>query len=149
MRAIELGSTVRRAHLPNLLAKKLFSIVSWLGVKLLDLARQRRLGVQPDLRIKRPRRMVQPILPRVDLVRMNLMALRQVCYRRSASNAILAFSPASIFRFAFVMLRSVLSQNPGPLHSPPPADMASFPLWGSAGDESVDVPCCQGRQRSI
>jgi hypothetical protein len=29
MRAIELGSTVRRAHLPNLLAKKSFSIVSW------------------------------------------------------------------------------------------------------------------------
>ena len=29
MLAIELGSTVRRAHLPNLLAKKSFSIVSW------------------------------------------------------------------------------------------------------------------------
>ena len=29
MIAIELGSTVRRAHLPNLLAKKSFSIVSW------------------------------------------------------------------------------------------------------------------------
>jgi hypothetical protein len=28
-RLSEFGSTVRRAHLPNLLAKKLFSIVSW------------------------------------------------------------------------------------------------------------------------
>ena len=38
---------------------------------------------QPDLRIKRPRRIVQQLLlPGVDLVRMNLVALRQVVHCR-------------------------------------------------------------------
>jgi len=82
-------------------------------VQLLDLARRRRLGVQPDLGIKRPRRMVQQLLfPRVNLVRMNLVALRRsfiVACSRSASSAIFAFSPASIFRLVFVMFRSVQS----------------------------------------
>src|SRR5208337_5692064 len=54
-----------------------------LGVKLLDLARRRRLRLRANLRIKRPRRMVQQLLlPGVNLVGMNLMALRQVGYRR-------------------------------------------------------------------
>jgi hypothetical protein len=84
-----------------------------LGVKLLDLARRRRFRVYADPRIERPRRMVQELLlPGVDLVRMNLMALRQIAYRRlvpSASSAIFAFSTASIFRLVFVICRSVLS----------------------------------------
>src|SRR3974390_602281 len=96
MMAIELGSTVRRAHVPNLLTKKSFSIVSCpilgssprtsLGVKLLDLARRRRLGVEPNFRIERPRRVVlQLFLPRINLppdqVR-GLVALPQIVHRR-------------------------------------------------------------------
>ena len=82
MRAIELGSTVRRAHLPNLLAKKLFSIVSWPILREASRSRAPTPSRRPARpRIKRPRRMVQQLIfPRVDLVRMNLMALRQVCY---------------------------------------------------------------------
>ena len=50
-----------------------------LGVKLFDLARRRRLRVHANLGIKRSRGMVQQlVVPGVNLVRMNLMALRQV-----------------------------------------------------------------------
>ena len=84
MLAIELGSTVRRAHLPNLLAEKIVldRQLADLGVKLLNLARRRCFRVHADPRIERAPRVVQQLLlPRVDLVRMNLMALRQVGYR--------------------------------------------------------------------
>jgi hypothetical protein len=84
-------------------------------VKLLDLARRRRLRVHANLRIKRPRRMVQQLLlPGVNLVGMNLMALRQVGYRRLFAQRLqrdFAFSAASIFRLAFVIFRSVLSHS--------------------------------------
>ena len=44
---------------------------------------RRRFRVYADPRIERPRRMIQQLfLPGVDLVRMNLMALRQIAYRR-------------------------------------------------------------------
>jgi hypothetical protein len=49
----------------------------------LDLARQRSLGMLPDLGVERPRRGIQQLLlPRVNLVRMNLASLRHTVRRR-------------------------------------------------------------------
>src|SRR5439155_3316565 len=54
-----------------------------LGVKLLDLTRRRGVGVSRDPRIERPRRKIlQLLLPGVNLVRVNLITLRQVIHRR-------------------------------------------------------------------
>src|SRR5271169_6029642 len=135
-----------------------FSIVSWpilgssprtsLGVKLLDLARRRRFRVYADPRIERPRRMVQKLfLPGVDLVGMNLMALRQVAYRRLLPHRLesdlrlqrrinlpsrlrhLPLRPVP-FGADFFQL-SHWSQNPGPLHNQVPLLGAWWRCWGS------------------
>ena len=112
--AVEHRSAVRRAHLPDLLAKKSRSTVSCadLGVQPLDLPLMRRLGVPPDARVEGARRLIlKLLLPGVNLVRMDLVALRKVvtvACSRSASSAIFAFSPASILRLVFfVIVRSV------------------------------------------
>jgi hypothetical protein len=67
------------------------------------------LGVQPDLRIKRLRRMVpQLLLPGEDLVHELGGCAKSftVACSRNASSAIFAFSPARVFRRVFDMLRS-------------------------------------------
>src|SRR5208337_4317015 len=57
--------------------------LSDLRVQPLDLALRLGFGILSDLRVERPRRMVlQLLLPGIDLVRMHLIALRQVGYSR-------------------------------------------------------------------
>ena len=86
-----------------------------LGVKLLDLTRRRRLGVQPDLRIKHALRMVQHrLLPDEDRVRelggaapsRSLSPVRATPQARSSPSA-----QRSVFRRVFVMLRPVQSHS--------------------------------------
>jgi hypothetical protein len=64
-----------------------------------------------------PRRVLQKLLlPGINLVRMNLVAHRQlvtVACSRSASSAIFAFSAASIFRLGFFIIRSVYHDGAG------------------------------------
>ncbi len=72
-----------------------------LGVQLLDLAVLARLRVLARTPIKGPRRLfLQLLLPRINLVRMDLVALRQIGHARlsrTASSAIFAFSAAGVF----------------------------------------------------
>src|SRR5208337_146608 len=57
--------------------------LSDLRVQPLDLALHLGFGILSDLRVERPRRMVlQLLLPDINLVRMHLIALRQVGYSR-------------------------------------------------------------------
>src|SRR6185437_1779925 len=105
-----------------------------LGVQLLDRACRRRLRVHPDLGIEHPRRMVQQLLlPRIDLVRMNLVTLRQVVHCRLLAQRLdrnLRLQPRVNLpsRLRHVPLRSKpfgadflqpsqWSQKPGPLQS--------------------------------
>ncbi|WP_445222709.1 hypothetical protein ACKWRH_46480 (plasmid) [Bradyrhizobium sp. Pa8] len=86
--------------------------MSNLGVQLFDLAFARVLAFPPDTRVKGPGRLVpQLLLPGIDLVRVNLIALARsatVACSRTVSSAIFAFSPASILRLVFVLImRSV------------------------------------------
>ena len=78
----------------------------------LDLSLMRRLRVPPHAGVEGARRLIlKLLLPGVNLVGMNLVALRRsvtVACSRSASSAIFAFSPASIRRLVvFVIVRSV------------------------------------------
>jgi hypothetical protein len=85
VRAIEHLSTIRRAHLPDLRAKKipLHRELPDLGVQLLDLALARRLGVEPHARVESSRCVPQKLLlPGVNLVRVDLVAQRQISNRR-------------------------------------------------------------------
>jgi hypothetical protein len=81
-------------------------------MRLFDLSFARRVSIQTDLLIKGPRGLRQKLLlPGIDLVRVNLIALRQIghrCQFRTASKAIFAFRLAPIFRLVFfVIIRSV------------------------------------------
>src|SRR5512133_3125395 len=93
-------------------------------MQLLDLPFTRMLGVDTDPSIKRPRRVLQqPLLPGINLVRVNLVARRQLsACSRSASKAIFAFSAASIFRLGFFIIRSVYHDRAGrsPIKPPVP-----------------------------
>jgi hypothetical protein len=88
------------------------SSVADLGVQLFDLSLATSLGVPPGAGVEGPRRVFQKLLlPGVKLVRMDVVALRQVRDRRLFAHrlqAIFAFKPASILRLVFfVMGRSV------------------------------------------
>jgi hypothetical protein len=77
-----------------------------LGMQLLDLPFTDMLGLHPDPGVERPCRILQRLL----FPGINLLARRDtptVACSRSASNAIFAFSAASIFRLAFFIIRSV------------------------------------------
>ena len=76
----------------------------------------RRLRVPPDTRIEGARRLIlKLLLPGLNLVGMDLVALRKVGDRRllrKASTAIFAFNPASIRRLvSFVIVRSVYQRS--------------------------------------
>jgi hypothetical protein len=80
-------------------------------VQLLDLPFSIR-SAAPSAALKRSRRpILKLLLPRIDLVRVNLAALGQIGHSRllrNASKAIPAFSDASIFRLVlWLMIRSV------------------------------------------
>ena len=126
--AIEQRSAVRRAHLPDLLAKKSRSTVSCadLGVQLLDLALAACLGIVANPGVKRPRRLLQQLLlPGVDLVRVDLVALRQVRHRR------------------------LLPQRlQGDLRLQPRVDLPSRPLPSSAPSSTTERPALQLSHRS-
>ena len=113
-----------------------------LGVKLLKRARRRGFRVHADPRIERAPRVVQQLLlPRLDLVRMNLMALRQVGYRhllpqRLQRDLRLQRRVNLPSRLRHLPLRPVSfgadffqpshwSQNPGPLQMSPGARMGA------------------------
>src|SRR5512132_1612535 len=95
-------------------------------MQLLDLPFTRMLGVDTDPSIKRPRRVLQqPLLPGINLVRVNLVARRQLSHRRllpQRLKAIFAFSAASIFRLGFFLIRSVYHDRAGrsPIKPPVP-----------------------------
>lgn len=56
-------------------------------MELLDLALMHRFRLKPGTGVKRPRRLLQKLLlPRVNLVRVNFVSLRQVCDRRLFPN---------------------------------------------------------------
>src|SRR5438874_4447180 len=85
MRAVEPGSAVRRAHLPDLLAKKSRSTVSCpIFACSFSISRSRYgLGIPADPGVKGAGRLLlQLLLPGVNLVRVNFVTLRQVCHRR-------------------------------------------------------------------
>src|SRR6185437_15733078 len=128
-----------------------------LGVQLLDRACRRRLRVHPDLGIEHPRRMVQQLLLlRIDLVRMNLVTLRQVVHCRLLAQRLdrnLRLQPRVNLpsRLRHVPLRSKpfgadflqpsqWSQKPGPLQSSPIA-APSF----SGPTRSRPTRCCSTR----
>jgi hypothetical protein len=88
-------------------------------VQPLDLPLMRRLRVPTNARIKGTRRLIlKLLLPGVNLVGMHLVALRKVATvacSRSASSAILAFSPASIRRLVFVVIVRSVYQTERPV----------------------------------
>ncbi len=152
MLAIKLGSTVRRAHLPNHLAKKsLDRQLSDLGVELLDLLRRERIGVPRELHIECARcEILKLFLPGVQ-VRMNLMALRLIGHRRLLaqrlqSNLRLQRRINLPSRLGHVTLRSKAFgadffkltqwfQNRGPLHSQlahKNSPISFHPKWATA-----------------
>ena len=87
-------------------------------MQLLYLAFARFLALPPDTRVKGPGRLFQKLLlPRIDLVRVHLIALGQIGHRRllrTASSAIFAFNAASIFRLVFFVIVPSVYQTERP-----------------------------------
>jgi hypothetical protein len=123
----------------------------------------RRFRVPPHPGIERPRRLIlKLLLPGVNLVGMDLVALRKVRDRRllpSASSAIFASSPASIPRLVFfVIVRSVYQTEPpfsnltsgpkkrGPLHfaAMPNSVNMLFPFRAERRDGATFEMCAAG-----
>ena len=83
-----------------------------LGAQLLDLALPLGLSVPANSGVEGASRLLpQLLLPRLNLVRVDFLSLRQVratldC-SRTAPGAVLAFGAASIFRLGFFIIRSV------------------------------------------
>lgn len=111
------------------------------------------LALPPDTRVKSSGRLVQQLLlPGIDLVRVNLMALARsatVAYSRTASSAIFAFNAASIFRRVFSSSCPPSIKRSGPFPTKPPVlksgsisiMVAGTRSNGTRGDLFTDGPC--------
>lgn len=111
------------------------------------------LALPPDTRVKSSGRLVQQLLlPGIDLVRVNLMALARsatVACSRTASSAIFAFNAASIFRRVFSSSCPPSIKRSGPFPTKPlvlksgsiSIMVAGTRSNGTRGDLFTDGPC--------
>ncbi|UPJ77057.1 transposase (plasmid) [Bradyrhizobium sp. 187] len=111
------------------------------------------LALPPDTRVKSSGRLVQQLLlPGIDLVRVNLMALARsatVACSRTACSAIFAFNAASIFRRVFSSSCPPSIKRSGPFPTKPlvlksgsiSIMVAGTRSNGTRGDLFTDGPC--------
>nr|WP_228411370.1 hypothetical protein [Bradyrhizobium barranii] len=82
MIALKQSSAIRRAHLPDLLAKKSRSTVNCPILAWSFSTSSSWAAIPTSARVERPNRLIlKLLLPRINLVHMHLVALRQIRHR--------------------------------------------------------------------